>query len=686
MTFKEIGTKSSYDSEEDDIVESFYIPVLSRAVKYCRLSGFFSSSALAVAARGIASLVANGGHMKLITGVRLKQADIEAIRKGIETPDEVISSMIIKDLDSLENEFVRDHVRALAWMVANKMLEIKVAVVMNRDGLILDGGEAEKLGIFHPKIGILIDKEGNMISFSGSINESAMGWEENIEEFKVFRSWVPGELEYLKADHGKFEKFWLDQAKYVKVLDVPTAVREKFVQIAPESFDELKIIKRRPPRKRIVLRDYQAEAVKNWFKNNKKGIFEMATATGKTFAALVCVQELKKEHGSLAVVIVCPYQHLIFDPWGKRLGEFGFENMLPAFGGFRKWKDKLMNEILDLNNGVSDILIVGTTYDTFSTENFISLINRIKVPVLLIADEVHSAGSEERIKGLTEKYSYRLGLSATPRRWLDDKGTEMIFNFFDKTVYEFSLARAIHEHYLVPYEYYPYFVEMTPEEFEEYKKLSKKIARQYYSSRNREDKQKYYELLLYKRGNIVKNAKNKLAVLEEILDSAKMMNHSLVYCASHKQIKKAQDELDKRGIKNHQFTQIENVKEREKLLKEFDTGKLQALVAVRCLDEGVDVPSIRTAIVLASSGNPKEYIQRRGRILRKYPGKEKAIIHDILVVPTLGGNIPSEFLELERKILEKEFKRYKEFAELATNYLSAFNEAYPILKKYQIAI
>jgi hypothetical protein len=202
--FKEIELKSSYDSEEDDIVTSFYIPVLSQAVRYYRLCGFFSSSALAVAARGIASFVANNGQMKLITGVKLKQADVEAICKGIETPEAVISSVMTRDLESLENEFVRDHVRALAWMVAKGTLEIKVAVVMNKDGLILDERGAEKLGIFHPKIGILLDKEGNMISFSGSINESAMGWEENIEEFKVFRSWVSGELEYLKADHGKF--------------------------------------------------------------------------------------------------------------------------------------------------------------------------------------------------------------------------------------------------------------------------------------------------------------------------------------------------------------------------------------------------------------------------------------------------------------------------------------------------
>lgn len=709
MTLRDIELKPSYDSDEDDILTSFYIPALSQSVKYYRLAGFFSSSTLAIAARGIASLVTNNGHMKLVVGVVLRKEDIEAIRHGIETPEKVISSMFISELstiDDIEDAFIRDHVLALAWMIANKKLEIKIAILTDEKGFPLSKEEIEKRGIFHLKVGVLEDKEGNLLSFSGSVNESATGWIENIEEFKIFRSWVEGEIEYLQSDLKKFNKYWYGQAIHVKILDVPKAVKENLIKIAPKKFDELKFVKAKP-KKEIKLNPVQIESVQSWLNNNKKGIFEIATGVGKTYAALECIKRIEKEIENFGVVIVCPFQHLIKDPWEKSIENFNFLNVtiLTAYGSTQSWIKSLSNEILNLNSGISKKIFIITTYDTFSSEQFIKKISQIEKPLLFIADEVHNVGSPERKKGLLGKYTYRLGLSATPSRWFDPEGSEIIYDFFDKSVYKFTIKQAINtinpntgETYLTPYEYCPHFVELTPEEFFEYEKISKKINIKYHQTKDNKEKRSFYELLLFERSRLLKNAKNKIREFEKVLNTLinsvgdpENIRHYLVYCAQSKakeenQMNLVKTILDKKGIINHRFTQNESYKEREELLKNFDAGKYQVLIAIKCLDEGVDVPSTKTAIILASTKNPREAIQRRGRILRRFPSKEKAILHDFIIVPTLKEDLPKETFELERKILQGEFERVREFADASNNKLQVLNILIPMLRKYHISL
>jgi superfamily II DNA or RNA helicase len=290
----------------------------------------------------------------------------------------------------------------------------------------------------------------------------------------------------------------------------------------------------------------------------------------------------------------------------------------------------------------------------------------------LIADEVHGLGAPERRNGLLENYKYRLGLSATPARWLDDEGTAIIIDYFNNVVFEFSLKRAITEinpdtgmSYLTPYEYHPYFVGLTESELAEYERMTKKIAAQYYKAKSKEERQIAFDLLCIMRQRIVVNAENKLATFKQILDKlGSEVSHCLIYC-SPQQISAVQEILSSRNIIQHKFTAHESADERQMLLSTFASGRIQALVAMKCLDEGVDVPVARTAIFLASSGNPKEFIQRRGRILRRAPDKEKAIIYDIIVIPNANNQ---DYSDIERKILTKELKRYEEFASISKNY------------------
>lgn len=706
MSLKDLALKKSYDSDSDDILNDFYILALSQSVTYKRLAGFFSSSALAVAARGISKLISNGGHMKLIASAKLRKSDIEAIREAYENPEKVIEKMVLEDLENLEDKFVEDHVRALGWMVAKKKLEIKIAIVYGEDELPLDEKSIEKQGIFHQKVGIFEDERGNQISFSGSDNESASAWQSNIEEFKVFRSWMEAEKEYLDADCKKFEKFWMGRPKKTKVIDVPSAVKRKLIEIAPDNVEVLHLdrwSKKRDEiwKKPVELWDKQKEAVNSWLTHGGKGIFEMATGTGKTFAALGALEKTLEREKKLVVVIACPLIHLA-KQWAREIEKFGiYCDTIIADSSNPNWKNKLADHLLDIENGINEKLIVLTTHATFPTNDFRKIIIKAMEKLFLVVDEVHGIGAPKGKEGLIEEYIFRLGLSATPKRWFDLEGTEALFKYFGDVVFEFSLKEAINnvnpdtgKAYLTPYEYKPYFVELTEEELQKYEEETAKIAKAYYRSRDEKGREEWFSLLCIKRQNIVKNATNKYTAFKKILDEIGEVKYCLVYC-SPQQIDRVQKILNEKNIIQHKFTMVESTKpedkygglsERQFLLQKFSEGTYQALVAMKCLDQGVDIPPARIAIMLSNSGNPREYIQRRGRVLRPFPGKEKAIIYDIIVIPTLSINVSEDFLELERKILVKELKRYKEFAYVASNCLECLDKIDDIEEKYKVFI
>lgn len=680
MGFRDLELKPAYDSDEDDVLNGFYIPVLSEAVKYRRLAGYFSSAVLAVVAHGMYNFIQNGGEMEMVVGAKLSVEDVEAIRRGSMDPTKAAAASLIKELDSIEQEFVRDHVKALAWMVARGKLAIKVAIPLDSDGSPMDYSTGENRGIFHQKVGILVDDMKDVVSFSGSINETASGWLHNVEEFKVFRSWVDGERQHLESDVERVHRFWDGLSKNTLVTDVPRAVQDKLLELAPAKFEDLQLAKYQ--RRSIKLRDYQDKATDAWFVKGR-GFLEMATGTGKTFAALACLEKVRQKEKRLTVVVTVPFIHLVTQ-WVKALSEWGLRG-LPAHGSSEVWRTKVMNEILDVNNGYTNLLILVTTHDTFSNPKFNEIISKANSKKMLIADEVHGLGSEQRKEMLAEDYEYRLGLSATPARWLDDPGTESLEKYFGNTVFEFSLKDAIRAGFLVPYEYYPHFVEMTPEELEEYRDYSKKLVRQFYAAKEDSAKSEVFELLAILRQRIVVNAKNKLTEFRRLLDMISPIAYCLVYC-SPEQIKEVQSILNDRGIIQHKFTAVENREERDLLLKRFADGTYEALVAMRCLDEGVDVPPTRMGIFLASSGNPKQFIQRRGRILRKFEGKRVATIHDVVVVPTIERQIDPEFFKMEQRILRRELNRLREFADASKNPAYTISAMLPILDRYEMSL
>jgi len=707
MNLKDLQIKKSYDSDNDNILNDFYIPVLSNAISYKRLAGFFSSSSLSVAARGISKFIMNGGQMQMLTCAQLQYKDIKIIEQACKEPEKIIEEKFLIEIDEIEDEFIRDHVRALGWMVASKKLEIKIAVVVSDKSIPLNSSEVQRTGIFHQKVGILEDQKNNKLSFSGSQNESANAWLNNIEEIKIFRDWIDEEKDFFEADLQKFYKYWTGNTKRTKILEISEAIKKKLIKIAPREIGELRLEKyyvddlittnKKEPV--IKLRPYQHHAIEEWKKNNYQGIFEMATGTGKTFTALGCLNNLDKTKEKLITVISAPYSHLV-KQWNREVDCFGIRNeKIIADGSNSRWKNKLSDNVLDIKNGLKNKIIVLTTHDTFSSDTFRKIIKKPQTDLFLIVDEVHGAGASKRKKGLLEEYQFRLGLSATPSRWFDDLGTEDLFRYFNcevtpelKATFTFPLEKAINtinpdtgKSYLTPYIYNPYFIELTDEEMDEYIKQTRKIVKIYQMAKSQKEKEEYYSLLLMKRQQIVVNAAEKFEMFQKILENLqknKDIKHCLLYC-SPGQIVKAQETLNSKRITQHKFTNIESDSPRDEyggqsergyLLNEFSKGNYDMLVAMKCLDEGVDVPTARTAIILASSGNPKEYIQRRGRILRRCEGKEHATIYDILVLSQQNKNLPQELLQIEKKIIRKELKRYNEFANIAMNKLECLNK------------
>ncbi len=477
---------------------------------------------------------------------------------------------------------------------------------------------------------------------------------------------------------------------------------DKYVPIPPHSerliFDKGTSVEDEKPSvpfipSNIELRDYQKKAIITWINTAKgRGLLEMATGTGKTVTAMAASVKLFEGLGRLAVIIICPYQHLVTQ-WARECRLFGFTPIL-CYKSRGIWEEKLNAEIVNYNIGVTQAVSIITTNDSFVSDAFQNSIANIKGPIMLIADEAHNLGAAKTYSRLPDYIPFRLGLSATPERWYDEEGTQALKDYFENgIIFRFGLKEAIAEGYLTPYYYYPHLVYLTDDENEEYWKISRAITKLTAFSGKLDLDDESLKLLLIKRSRLVSRAENKLVVLEEIMRDQAQSSHTIFYCGDAKtdgerQIERVIQLLGKKlGMRVHPFTSEEKTDERSDLLNRFESGNLQGLVAIRCLDEGVDVPATQTAFIMSSSTNPREFVQRRGRILRRFPGKKHAFIHDFIVVPSGLDEIshlePAVF-NMERNLMKRELRRFREFAVLAVNGPVAKLSIMEIAEKYNL--
>lgn len=669
-----LSIPSIINTSDNDLVKDFFVPILQNAQKYDRGVGYFSSGWLKINSSGLVQFAENGGKARWVTSPILSKDDWEALRLGDDAKwDGILRDALSKNITNLEKSLEKDTLSALAWLVADDILEFKLAVLKGK----LDGEFHDKFGIFH-------DCEGNQISFSGSYNESIQGTK-NYESFKIFKSWIPEQINWVKSDSERFERLWDNNDPNVLVLDISESNKQQIIKFRtePRPYTFRPSIENTQPKDGTVvtLRGYQEKAILNWFQNDCTGFYEMATGTGKTITALASAEKLYAKQGRLGLIITVPYQHLV-EQWENEAKKFDISAIL-AYKSRSIWINQLNSTIIEFNNKYRDFFCVITTHTTFALDSFQQTIARLNAPSLIIADEAHHLGTEAAQKSYPNNVPFRLALSATPDRWFDDLGSDALRKFFGKTVYEFPLKDAIGIS-LTPYYYYPHLVELTDNEMIQYEKYSIRIAK--LSCSNRPQDQERLKYLLIKRADLLNKAANKLIVLSELIDKNPIQPYTLFYCAPG-QIDDAISMLGtEKGILVHPFTAHEDTILRQKLLESFAKGELQSLAAIRCLDEGVDVPNTRTAYLLASTSNPREFIQRRGRILRKAPGKEFSILHDLITVPPFSDVIMenNSIFDAERSIMKRELARFKEFADYALNKHQAIDCIWKIADRYHL--
>ena len=694
----------------DDVIRDFFIPTLKKSNYYLRATGFFSSTSLVEMSIGICDLVSRGGSIKVITSPRLSEEDVLAIKNGYDMYQAIGNSMI-RDFEKPIDCESLNRLSLLSELIARGILNIKIAIMRNVDQY--------PNSIFHPKFGIMGDAYGNKIAFSGSMNETRNAMIANWDMVEVYRS-KDIESKRTKVLEDKFNMLWNGLDNAVSIMDMPSVVQDlidsyrtgeldlELDERLLEKYDAQKInsIFFKSP-EGFMPRPYQKVAIKNWIENDYQGIFDMATGTGKTKTALCALEHLYNANPNEGIftIIVAPQKHLV-DQWGSEVKNFGVN---PIIGHSDtptgSWKEKFRRKVLQGIDSPSNNCLI-TTISSFSSDEIQSWIPKIK-NLAIIVDEAHNMGSINYLTKLPSNAKYRLALSATMDRYKDQNGTKSLKQFFGPTCISFSLKDAIGK-YLTEYYYYPICCTYSNSEYAMFVKSNEKldeILSNPYSSKAAKIKAKndYIEYSY----TLNAGMESKFQNLKNLIKNFKQKDHFLIYCGktkvnadgdydekNHSESIRAIDKtaqiigMNGIGLKISRITYREAAQDRKRILTEFDAGDTDGLIAISCLDEGVDVPSIKTAVIMTSSDNPREYVQRRGRVLRLYPGKKFATIYDMVVIPrNLDEVIPNDHhAGLELKMLAKEIRRMKEFAYVSLNPTYTQDLLLKISKAYMISI
>ena len=557
MSFQELEIKKEYRSLLDSVAKGLLHSLLSRAVKYQRAVGFFSSTSLIEISKGIGELAKNGGKIQLVASPYLSDEDIEAIKSGYAMRDQVVKEAIRREMTEGRTLLENARLNLLANLISDNILDIKIAFTE----------DSERLGMYHEKMGIITDADGNRVAFSGSMNESATAMTLNYETVDVFCSWKDEEDRVI-AKENAFASIWNDTEPNIKIIEFPELKQEiidKYKRTAPDfeidrkefglEYDgdrpvALGIYTENGPKfpDGFKLHDYQTEAIEEWVKRDCRGIFDMATGTGKTYTGLGALTTLSKSiNHRLAAVIVCPYQHLV-EQWVEDIVRFNIQPIIGYSDSAQKdWSNRLKDAIRDQKLKVHgrEFFCFICTNATFSSDFVQTQLKKIKSDTLLMVDEAHNFGAPYLSCLLYDNYKYRLALSATLDRHNDEEGTAKLYDFFGEKCIEYTLDRAIEEKKLTKYKYYPVVLTLTEEELEAYDQLSYEIGKCVIKGKNGRVKlNDRGERLALKRSRIVAGAANKLPLLKECIQPYLNDKHILVYCGATKGLEQNQDRSD----------------------------------------------------------------------------------------------------------------------------------------------
>ena len=676
-----------YMLPKDPATEDVLIPCFQSATHVDCMMGFFSSAILVSLAPGLATFINRSDEsLRLIISPLLRPEDKAAIAEGIASAEGIVNAAL-EGFVVTENAIAQHTLKCLSWMLRHGRVEIKIALM--------------KDALFHPKVWLFHEGD-DVIAAHGSSNMTYAGIQKNIEQLSISKSWEDANQYYITEKLcDQFKQFWTNYDESCTVIPIPQAIKENLLKTynsdIPPTEDDFHILYKqatksieessasydfgRPSRPSFTIPSYlefekgdfahQGKAVKAWCEAGYQGILEMATGSGKTITAMICAHRLYNVEKPLLIVVAAPYIPLI-QQWCDEISPFGLRavNLTEAHGA-KKRAAELSKLRRRLQHGSSNIEIVVVSHRTLCNNEFKDELKKFQCPTLLIADEVHNLGSEGFITDPPDFFDYRLGLSATPIRQYDEEGTEQLLEFFGPIVFQFTLEEAIGR-CLVGYEYYVHPVELTENEMEEWYEITEKIGKSAWMQENDDVDNEYLMKLLRDRRALLENAENKIAVLEDVLTQREdftKLRHTLIYASDKapQQLKDVNALLNRHGVLFHQLTHEETPdrKKTAQIIQSFQEGTLRILTAKRVLDEGVNIPEIEKAFILASTTVERQWTQRRGRLLRtcRETGKTHSEIHDFIALPSDLDNLDPR----ARALIASELKRIQAFASLAMN-------------------
>ena len=690
--------------------------------------GYFNSAAISVLA---GSFISNGGKMRMAINQVVSADDKKAITEGLQGG--VNLNIDLSDWNALRSsldEYGEHFFKCLAYLIQENRIELQIIKPKSTSG------------IAHTKRGQFVDLEGTIVGFSGSANFTLGGLFNNLEEINIFLSTSPDTAIQKKISNQKdhFNRLMARSEEEIEYLS-PDELQEAILSTyGGQDIEDLLNVERklraykkslRPKKAAPVAgesvprfpyesgpRDYQKKAFENWKNNNQRGLFAMATGTGKTITSLNCLLEIYNRCGYYMAIILVPTVTLVHQ-WEEECRKFNFTRIIKVFSKNPKWKERInlinMEERMRKEGDTPKSFIIISTYASYTREPVFDLLNGFdRKKVLLIADEAHNMGAPRILKRLNKiVYLRRIGLSATPERQYEPETNDKIFSFFgakNQFTFEYSMEDAIKNGVLCKYYYYPHLVRLTKTEMDEYIDLSIKISKYFNYNKECFDKQdEVLKRLLLARKRIIHKAQNKVEAFRSIMEARfhekGNLKYSLIYVPEGNKPDYIEDsdifdkseQLEEDAISDHLidvFTKVvadinkyvmvkkfvSGQGDRDTVLSDFASGKLQVLTSMKCLDEGVDVPRSEMAVFCASTGNPRQFIQRRGRVLRTHPDKHMAILHDLVVIPEVGSTCDS--YKMEQVLLRNELNRVKNFSMLSENPSFAQVELGPVMQHY----
>ena len=668
MTYKDIPLDISYISAGEDSFSQILNPLLACTKVYKRSVGFFSSSALNFIGDGLLEMARNGGKIYLATSPRLSDEDILAIQSGYLDRESIRNSFISEVRDTL-NLISDENARMLYLLVKEGIVDVKIVIRAN--------------GIYHDKLALLEDYDGNVVACVGSNNETGSGYNGNYEKTRVYKSWF--DVEGRIADEtAEFESIWNGTNSELIVYDFMSAFEQELLDRVEQKGAYKK------DTAKYEMRQYQIDAKIAWNENSHNGFFVMATGTGKTITALYSIQDFIRSN-KIFTVIAVPYKHLATQ-WAEDAKVFFPEATVQVIHGeIPDGETKIFASYLQAKQNYKPIIVI-TTIKSFFLNRYIKLYDKIEFDKLLIVDEAHNFAN--RISDdLSAKYPYKLGLSATPIFGSDEEKTASILKWFGGQIVDLPIEKVLGK-YLVNYEYHPIFVHATEEDEFKFAKATKLMISGMDPTYTKIIDEEKFTLGYRGRLRAISMATEKHERIAEIFSQIEDKDHTIIYCSDGKlwyEGTRKENEINEirhleyilklinnsclpvRG-KASKFTASEAVDERMQLIDSFNKGYIEYLVAIRCLDEGINIPSIKSALILSSNDNYREFVQRRGRILRLYKGKTVAHIYDVIVLPSYGND---SFAKIE-------FRRFYEYSRLALNKEFLLNQLEHYLAKYNL--